>query len=223
MVKPTQPKGIKPKAEAKEGGGGGGGGAVAAPSSGNLIQAIIVNTFISVIVSSIFVTSNYFLTKGMLDQAMTKISQNAAGGGEEAASDEGGGEEGEAVEKGIILDLGEFILNLSDPKARRYLKVNVAIELSRTPNDPDPAKGCGGEGGHGGGVDPVNQIENEMSQYKPSIRDAIISTMSSKTAEELSSVAGKELAKEQIKEAVNAIFAGEREVLRVSFGNFIIQ
>jgi len=159
----------------------------------------------------------------MLDQAMTKISQNAAGGGEEAASDEGGGEEGEAVEKGIILDLGEFILNLSDPKARRYLKVNVAIELSRTPNDPDPAKGCGGEGGHGGGVDPVNQIENEMSQYKPSIRDAIISTMSSKTAEELSSVAGKELAKEQIKEAVNAIFAGEREVLRVSFGNFIIQ
>jgi flagellar basal body-associated protein FliL len=36
-------------------------------------------------------------------------------------------------------------------------------------------------------------------------------------------LAGKEEAKEQIKEAVNAIFAGEREVLRVSFGNFIIQ
>ena len=35
--------------------------------------------------------------------------------------------------------------------------------------------------------------------------------------------AGKELVKEQITEDVNAIFAGQREVLRVSFGQFIIQ
>ena len=33
----------------------------------------------------------------------------------------------------------------------------------------------------------------------------------------------KELVKEQIAEDVNAIFAGEREVIRVSFGQFIIQ
>ena len=34
---------------------------------------------------------------------------------------------------------------------------------------------------------------------------------------------GKELVKEQITEDVNAIFAGEREVIRVNFGQFIIQ
>ena len=39
----------------------------------------------------------------------------------------------------------------------------------------------------------------------------------------LSTTAGKELAKEQIADEINSIFAGEREVLRVSFGQFIIQ
>ena len=62
-----------------------------------------------------------------------------------------------------------------------------------------------------------------MAQYKPAIRDAVISNFSSKSADEISTAAGKELVKEQITEDVNAIFAGEREVIRVSFGQFIIQ
>ena len=62
-----------------------------------------------------------------------------------------------------------------------------------------------------------------MEHFKPAIRDAVITTLSSKMADELSSTTGKELAKDQIKEAVDAIFAGEREVIRVSFGQFIIQ
>ena len=39
------------------------------------------------------------------------------------------------AERGIILDLGEFILNLSDPDVRKFLKVNVAIELSKKESD----------------------------------------------------------------------------------------
>ena len=62
-----------------------------------------------------------------------------------------------------------------------------------------------------------------MSQFKPAIRDAVITTLSSKTSNELATVPGKELAKEQIAEAVDAIFNGEREVMRVSFGQFIMQ
>ena len=41
--------------------------------------------------------------------------------------------------------------------------------------------------------------------------------------DELASAAGKELAKEQITNDINSILGGEREVLRVSFGQFIIQ
>ena len=47
--------------------------------------------------------------------------------------------------------------------------------------------------------------------------------LSNKTSDELSTATGKELAKEEIKEMVNTVFNGQREVLRVSFGQFIIQ
>ena len=67
------------------------------------------------------------------------------------------------------------------------------------------------------------QIQKEMAQYKPAIRDAVITNLSSKTSSELASAAGKELAKEQISNDINSILGGEREVLRVSFGQFIIQ
>ena len=82
--------------------------------------------------------------------------------------------------------------------------------------------------GHGHGaapapVDPMEAIQKEMNQYKPAIRDAVITNLSSKTSAELASAAGKELAKEQISNDINSILAGEREVLRVSFGQFIIQ
>ena len=62
-----------------------------------------------------------------------------------------------------------------------------------------------------------------MEQYKPAIRDAVITVLTSKTSDELATTAGKELAKQQIAESVNGIFDGEREVIRVSFGQFIMQ
>jgi len=223
MVKPSQPKGIKPKAEMTE--------EVSAPApvGGGLslddsTKLILINAGITLLICALFIGGNYFTVSTIVDSKLKDFPAQIAHG--ETAEEE----EGESHQRGIILDLGEFILNLSDPSAKRYLKVNVALELTRAPHDPplhaeEESGGHGGHGGHGGGnaPDPLEIIEAEMSQYKPAIRDAIISVLSSKTAEELSSLAGKELAKEQIKEAVNPIFAGEREVMRVSFGAFIIQ
>ncbi|MFA6989589.1 MAG: flagellar basal body-associated FliL family protein [Candidatus Gastranaerophilaceae bacterium] len=213
MVRPTRPKEIKPKAEMA-------GSAVVKEFSSGLEgnKLIIVNTITTIIICILFIGSNYFLQDKLLSSKMSKLSAPSDQSTEEAPA-----EEDAAPERGIILDLGEFILNLSDSNARRYLKVNVALELTKLPTDPDASKGGGGGEGHGEGADPMKAIELEMGQYKPAVRDSIISTLSSKTAEELLSTPGKELAKEQIKEAVNGIFNGEREVLRVSFGNFIIQ
>jgi len=214
MVRPTKPKELKPKAEVTPDQGKSGGGSITD------VKLIAVNTVITLLICGLFIASNYFIVQNSLNTIMKQIAASS-GGGEENADAAAGGE-GDAVERGMIVDLGEFILNLSDPKIKRYLKINVAIELSRKDTDPKP--GEGGGGGHGeGAVDPMKAIAAEMDQFKPAIRDSVISTLSSKTAEELSSVAGKELAKEQIKEAVDAILAGDREVLRVSFGNFIIQ
>lgn len=146
-------------------------------------------------------------------------------------SDEELPEEGEEdeIQKGIIVDLGDFILNLCDENQRKYLKVNVAIEVSKKETDAAPAEDAPAKGGHGHGeeapapADPMAEIQAEMNQYKPAIRDAIITNLSSKTSAELATAAGKELSKEQITNDINSILGGEREVLRVSFGQFIIQ
>jgi flagellar protein FliL len=214
MVRPTRPKEIKPKADVT-------GSVVKELSTGGLEgnKLIIVNTVTTIIICILFIGANYFLQDKLLSSKMAQINTSGDQSQEAAPA-----EEDAAPERGIILDLGEFILNLSDVNAKRYLKVNVALELTKLPTDPEaPKEGGGGHGGGEGAVDPMKAIEAEMGQYKPAIRDSIISTLSSKTAEELLSTPGKELAKEQIKEAVNGIFNGEREVIRVSFGNFIIQ
>ncbi len=217
MVKPSQPKGIKPKAEISE--------EVSAPVPGSsdfsgkgLLNA---NTLITALICLFFIGSNYFIVSLVVDSKLKNFPALTAAQEDEHEYD------GKADRRGIILDLGEFILNLNNPSAKRYLKINVALELTRAAHDP-PLHAKADGGGHGGGhgkkaASPLEIIEAEMSQYKPAIRDAIISILSSKTAEELSSLAGKELAKEQIKESIDPIFAGEREVKRVSFGAFIIQ
>lgn len=219
MGKPEQPKDIKPK----EGEGGGGGGeAKPKMQIDENMKVIIINLVTTVLICLLFLSVNYILQANLLTSKLASTPAATAEGatGEEgAAAGEGGGEE---TAKGIIVELGDFILNLSDVAPRKYLKVNVALEVTSKPEDAaaeEPKK----EGGEGGGKPAVSPVEAEMAQFKPAFRDAVINTLSSKTSAELSTVAGKELAKDQITEAVNALFAGSREVIRVSFGDFIIQ
>ena len=166
---------------------------------------------------------NYVLIDNLVTQRVNNISVSQEELGEEDASED-------ELQKGIIVDLGDFILNLCDESQKKYLKVNVAIEVSKKdtdfPAETEETKSSGGHGGHGTAapaVDPMEAIQNEMNQYKPAIRDAVITNLSSKTSTELATAAGKELAKEQITNDINSILGGEREVLRVSFGQFIIQ
>ena len=123
-------------------------------------------------------------------------------------------------------EAANFILNLADATSRRYLKVGVAMELSKTQEEIElasmPAPKASGHGASAP-VDPNEAIIAEMERYKPAIRDAIISVLSNKTSDELSTPTGKEIAKEEILAMVNNIFEGKREVMRVSFGQFIIQ
>lgn len=220
MAKPNQPKDIKPK-EGEEG------AAKAKPQMNESMKVIIINLATTVLICILFLSVTYVLMSSLISSEFAKNSTanqaaNADGDGADANADD-------SEQKGIIVDLGDFILNLSDVSPRKYLKVDVALEVSQKPTDATAApakeggKKEGGEGGGEGGGAASSPIDAEMAQYKPALRDAVITTLSSKSAAELSTVAGKELAKEQITEAINGIFAGDREVMRVSFGNFIIQ
>ena len=175
-----------------------------------------------VILLLMFSAVNYVVVKNLV-----KSIEITAPSNEELADEEG---EEDEIQKGIIVDLGDFILNLCDENQRKYLKVNVAIEVSKKETDFPKEEAAPAKGGHGHGeeapapaADPMAAIQAEMNQYKPAIRDAVITNLSSKTSAELSTAAGKELAKEQITNDINSILGGEREVLRVSFGQFIIQ
>jgi flagellar FliL protein len=217
MAKPEQPKDIKPKE------GEGAEPKVKKPIDENM-KVIIINLVTTVLICILFLSVITIVVSSMLDSKLAKVTAGASAGDSAATADDpsAGEDTSSEVQKGIIVDLGDFILNLSDVAPRKYLKVNVALEVSSKAEDAAPA--AGGEkkeGGEKGAA--ASPVDAEMAQFKPAFRDAVINTLSSKTSAELSTVAGKELAKDQITEAVNALFAGEREVLRVSFGDFIIQ
>ena len=171
----------------------------------------------------------FFVMYMLFNSSMDKKLQAIAPDQEQEQVEE---DEQEEVKKedGILLELEDTILNLSDSPARKYLKVGVAMEISKTTEEIEAihaaahAKPSGGHG-HGGGapVDPNVEIIAAIERYKPIIKDAIISVLSSKTSDELLSPTGKEIAKEEIAESVNAIFEGKRNVMRVSFGQFVIQ
>lgn len=213
MAKPNSQKEMKPKENEELN---------KVPIDNNL-KLVLINIISSILICILLIGVNYLLQENLLSKKLESFST-----AEQTDTDVVEADEAE-VQKGIIVDLGDFILNLNDPGQKKYLKVNVTLELSRIPSDPviggpDEKEKGGGHGGHGSSAeDPMKQIDTEMAQYKPAIRDAIISNFSSKTADEVATTAGKELVKEQITEDVNAIFAGEREVIRVSFGQFIIQ
>ncbi len=185
------------------------------------ITKFLIMTIASIVIMFIvFAAVNYMVMENLISQkiGMLNLSQ-------EEVADEGSEDE---IQKGIIVDLGDFILNLCDENQKKYLKVNVAIEVTQKETDFPKVEEekSGGHGGHGAApapADPMEAIQKEMNQYKPAIRDAIITNLSSKTSAELATAAGKELAKEQITNDINSILGGEREVLRVSFGQFIIQ
>lgn len=218
MAKPTSGKDVKPKEEeiktTKE----------TKQISTNML--LMINTIVLIVFFVIMTFIGNSIVKSTVQSEIAKVHPS-----EELIAEEGS--EVTQEEKGILLDLGDFILNLADPATRRYLKVNVAIELTKTMAEIEAANtaataaahGGGGHGGHGAPapVDPMAAVIAEMEQYKPAIRDAVISVLSSKTSDELSTPTGKEIAKEEIQDMVSAVFNGAREVLRVNFAQFIIQ
>lgn len=183
----------------------------------NSNMALMLSNIVILIVIIISMLVMYLLLNNSMDKKLAKLITT-----EEQTEDD---EDTAEKQEGVLLDLGDFILNLSDADKRRYLKVGVAIELSKTQEEIDMGNVAPKASGHGESApaDPNAAIATEMERFKPAIRDAIISVLSNKTSDELSSPTGKEIAKEEILEMVNGIFEGQRSVMRISFGQFIIQ
>lgn len=209
MARPTQAKDPKGKADS-------GGGAAANALGG--FTGIAINATITIVLMAIFVAANYFMVSNLITGMMPAEDAEQ---GADAHGAHGGGHS-----MTFPYNLDEFIVNLVSPEEKRYLKVKVSLDIDRHEEEPEighPPEGGGGHGHGGGGPDPKEHYTAIMEPFQMPIRDVIITKLSSLSAEELSSVAGKELAKDMIKEEVNTIMPEDRQVHRVNFGEFIIQ
>ena len=104
----------------------------------------------------------------------------------------------DAMEVGPMFPLDNFTVNLLSDNGRRYLKVQMNLELD-------------GE-----------ELAAELETKTAVIRDVIIRLLSSKTLEEISTAKGKEKLKEQIVNQLN-LRLRDGNIRHVYFTEFVVQ
>lgn len=130
----------------------------------------------------------------------------AAGGGEhgggEAAGGHGGGH-GEKKDSGKVfarvVTLDPFTVNLSSAggTSPKYVRVNVALEV------------------------PTQEVEDEVKQRTPQIRNIVIDLLNSKRTSDLTNYEGREALKDEIRNAINSFLVTGR-LKGVFFTNFAV-
>lgn len=114
------------------------------------------------------------------------------------AKSEAGPSDSSLTEVGLMYPLDVFTVNLLSESGRRYLKVEINLEIE-------------GE-----------ELSPELDTKKPIFRDIIIRILSSKSLEEISTIKGKEKLKEQIVDEINMRLK-DGKVKNVYFTDFVVQ
>ena len=143
------------------------------------------------------------------------------GGGEEAAEEAHVQEEpAEELKRLENLDLGIFIVNLSETSS--FLKTHIVVEYDAALLEKQTAvlEGAGGgEGEAAGGGTP-----HYLTKKENVIRHTIIRILSSKTVDEVLTPDGKDLLTEELIDGLNDVIAVEQPVVsQIYFTEFIIQ
>jgi flagellar protein FliL len=105
------------------------------------------------------------------------------------------------LEKGAVVPLEPFVVNLADVDAARYLRIKVSLMVD------DKTK-----------IGEVN--ENQALQLK--VRDVILQTLTKKTSQDLINDEGKNHLRQEIQEQVQHFFK-EPKLMDVMFTEFVIQ
>jgi len=99
---------------------------------------------------------------------------------------------------GEMFELKPFVVNLSDPKGKRYLKLKITLELAK---DADLEK---------------------VEKTKPKMRDMVIMMLTSLTFEEVMTPEGKIRVRDELHERFNHVLRPTR-VKNIYFTDFVIQ
>ncbi len=104
----------------------------------------------------------------------------------------------ELSKPGIFINVGDFVVNLADTDVQRFVKVSITIEVMN------------------------EKVQNEVNQYMPAIKDAIIDLISSKYYKDIKTPEGRERLKIEILKRLNALLP-EGGVKAVYFTSFVVQ
>lgn len=105
-------------------------------------------------------------------------------------------EEAETI--GTIFPLETFIVNLADDNGKRYLRVTMNLELAAI------------------------ELEEELNQRLPQIRDIILMILPTKRFEEIRSVDGKLSLRSELMTRLNALL-NQEGVKNIYFTEFVVQ
>ena len=166
---------------------------------GNMLLVIIIGVLVLILIIGGVVA---FLMMGN-DEAAAKGGEashkeaSATPADEHTSQEAAAGAEG-STEIGLMFPLETFTVNLLSESGRRYLKVEMNLEM-------------GGE-----------ELSPELEEKKPVFRDIIIRILSSKSLEEISTVKGKEKLKGEIVNEIN-LHLKDGKVKNVYFTDFVVQ
>jgi len=176
--------------------------------SGNMLLIIIIVVLVlilvigGVVVAMMSGSSEEHVEGGTKKEAAAHgESKEAPAEGEHAAEGEaaeGGHGEEAGTEAGLMFPLETFTVNLLSESGRRYLKVDMTMEME-------------GE-----------ELSPELEEKKPIFRDVIIRHLSSKSLEEISTLQGKDKLKEGIVAELNKRLH-DGKIKNIYFTSFVVQ
>lgn len=165
--------------------------------SGNMLLIIIIGVLVLILIIGGIVA---FLMMGNEEPASSAPAptSKAASTNTASANTNTEGLDSPSTEVGLMYPLDGFTVNLLSESGRRYLKVEMNLEL-------------GGD-----------ELSPELDTKKAVFRDIIIRILSSKSLEEISTIKGKEKLKEQIVNELNMRLK-DGKVKNIYFTDFVVQ
>lgn len=107
----------------------------------------------------------------------------------------------EMLEKGAVLPLEPFVVNLADTEAARYLRIKISLMIDNKSK--------------------LKELEeNQALQLK--VRDVILQSLTAKTSQDLINEEGKNKLRHEIQEKA-AVYFREPKLVDVMFTEFVIQ
>ena len=99
---------------------------------------------------------------------------------------------------GPIFSLETFIVNLADKGGNRYLRVTMDLELGNS------------------------EMESEVNQRLPQVRDSILMILPTKRFEDINTVQGKTTLRDEMMETINAYLL-KGKITNIYFKEFVVQ